>query len=681
MNPLEDLYPLFKEEASELIDRFGVLAGSLSLEEAADNRKRISEMLRIMHNLKGAARTVSHVGIERLAHQIETDLSPFDKANATVTKTVQDQLKAATSALQMLLETAEPEADGQALAAPKEVPQSEASKGASIRVDTARFDALMGSSGDLLMSRARMEARHRRFLQLTERIEKQAAKMGKSGDFYETICEMRSVIQTDNRDLIDFGHLTDKITQAMKHLRMVPLRLAEKEWRATVRNACGETGKRIDVVVNTGTIQLDKQVLDQLRDPMMHILRNAVSHGIETPEARRDAGKPEEGRIEINASLKGAMVQLTIRDDGRGIDLDRIRASAIRTKAVPPERLSQLSDKDLVDLLFHSGFSTSETVTQLSGRGVGLDVVRSNIEALGGNVRAEAAPEDGGAVFILSVPLSILSTVGLKVRSGATSYALPLEYVIKTVQAEEDEISQLDGHPVLSQKGADPIRLVHLSALVGDRRALKKTGKIVVLSRSNIQLGVLVDAIEEQYEFVTQPLPWNLEHISGVNGGSLMPDGTVVVVIDVPFLFEKALTASKPAYSNTPTQQPSGTSHIRRILVADDSLSVRTMEKNMLLDAGHEVSLAQDGDDAWEQLQNGVFDLVVSDIDMPKLNGFELTRRIRGSKRFDDLPVILVTSLDSAEHRAEGEQAGADEYIVKGTFDQKHLLDVVARYL
>ena len=687
-----ELTTVFKEEAAELIDRFGVLVDGFHSGSEAERQEIFSEMFRVIHNLKGAARTVGHQSIEKLSHQIEEDLAAHKNDIASIPQSLQSQLAEATTALQMLLdnepllenEPTAPQIEGERESRTDKTPSSR--NLTSIRVDIARFDELMGSSGDLLMSRARMEERHRRLKVLFDNLEHHIRNREDRFDgFAEPLQQMRELIQADNRDLIDFSHLTETITESMKRLRMVPLELAEREWREVVRKAGNAAGKTVDVTIHTGTIQLDKQVLDQLRDPMMHLLRNAVDHGLESPEERTAAGKPVKGRIDIDASLQGAMVQLSVHDDGRGVDREKVRKKAARTGLVEHTQLRRLSDDALLDLLFHPGFSTADIVTELSGRGVGLDVVRSRIEAVGGRVRIFSPPGAVGTAVVLSVPLSVLSTVGLHVKCGSTAYALPLEYVQHTAQLNHMNIDYMDGHMVMRQKDADPIRVVHLSTLVGETDQGETTpDKVVVLSRSNMLLGVLVDTIEGQYEFVTHSLPWNLEQIPGVSGGSLRPDGTVVVVLDVPYLFDQAgtsLTARGPRPSNGQDESDYRSVKPRRVLVVDDSLAARTMEKNILLEAGHEVTLAEDGEAAWKRLHEQSFDLLVSDVHMPYMDGLELTRRIRSSDRFQDLPVILVTSLDSAEAKAAGAAAGADEYIVKGTFEQQALLDVISRYL
>ena len=318
----------------------------------------------------------------------------------------------------------------------------------------------------------------------------------------------------------------------------------------------------------------------------------------------------------------------------------------------------------------------------MSGRGVGLDVVRGRIEALGGSVRLSPRDDRNGTDVCISVPLSILSRVGLHVGSGTTTYSFPLEYVVRTTRAREQDIEKMDGQRVLKQEDGDPIRLVRLSELLGHgEKSAGNPDKVVVLSRSNQLLGVLVERIEGHFEFISQSLPWNLERAPGVNGVSPRPDGSVIVDIDVPYLFEKAGGSALGYRSGSFSGAPGNVSRTRRVLVVDDSAAARTMAKNILLDAGYVVESAADGEGAWQLLKQHSFDLLVSDINMPKLDGLALTRRVRATAELRDLPIVLVTSLDKPEDKLAGAEAGADEYIVKGAFDQNSLLETVSKYL
>ncbi len=715
MNELEELERIFREEAQEFIDKLAVLLEELKTANAEQHRDILNEVLRLVHNIKGAARTVGFQDIENLAHAIEDALQPAKQVARAITADRFREILRGVTLMQLSLDgKAEPEQvlaliaslsrdnvptidnsssnDSQKTKETKETKETDPpSKGppetksqfrgsSSIRVDTLRFDRVMGFSGELLVSHARMAARHQRldsFLKEMQKLAKQAPENARL--FAPLLKQARPLIQEDRKDLLDFDHLTQEISEAMKQVRMVPLSRAEPEWRHTVREAAHQSAKEIGITIHTGDIELDKYVLDRLRDPMMHLLRNAVDHGIESAEERSAKGKPKTGRILIQTSVEGAMVRLEVNDDGRGIDLDKVNNAAQANGFISEDKRALLSAEETLELLFQPGFSTAYSVSRLSGRGVGLDVVRSQLEELGGSVGISSTANLGGTTFLLSVPLSILSTVGLFVRSGNTVYALPVEYVVRTLRIEPGEVKQVDGKTVIEMSHADPIRIVGLSDLMGAKKERPADKlKVIVLSRSDVQLGLVVDDIEGQQEFVIQALPWNLKSVPGVNGAIIRADGRLAISLDVPHVFENARLPTAERFK-WESRMPSG--EMKRILVVDDSMVSRTHGRNMLQAAGYQVTLAADGEEALAYLKKDSFDMVVSDVDMPKLNGFELTRTIRNSSLLNDLPIILVTTLDSPDDMAKGAEAGADEYVVKGTFDQQALLELVAKYI
>ncbi|MCP4679109.1 MAG: response regulator [Deltaproteobacteria bacterium] len=719
MDSTDELMEVFREEAAELIDKIAVQIESLRNAPPKKHRDIMVVILRVAHNLKGAARVVGVTDIENLAHAVEDALQPLrDNPEALTEERIQEILEGVT-VMQLVLEgkegsvraanelverlgsdageqkkettalrrePADPDRPAKEPVVPDQPAKETADaghrfeEGTSIRVDTARFDRVMDFAGELLVSQARMDSRHRRldnFYKELQRIVKKAP--GTADLLTPLINEIRQLIQEDRKELLDFGHLTAEINDAMKQVRMVPLKKAEPVWRRTIREAAHHLGKQIKATVFTGDIELDKHVLDLLRDPMTHLLRNAADHGIEPPDERVSKGKPRSGQVFIKAGVMGAMVHLEVSDDGRGIDLGKVRDSLIAKEIITAEKNASLSDEDALEYLFIPGFSTATSVSRLSGRGVGLDVVRSQVEELGGSVTISSSSRLGGITFQLSVPLSILSTLGLFVRVNDTTYALPVEYVVRTLRAKHGDIKQVDGKPIVQMSDADPIRIAWLSDLMGSQ--VKNTSgmlKVVVLSRFDVQLGLVVDAIEGQQEFVIKALPWNFTSVPGVNGAVIREDGRLAISIDVPHLFNTVRFPTGQARRQTRGKLSSTK---RRVLVVDDSMASRTMGRNILQEAGYDVTLAADGQEAWELLQKEPFELVVSDVDMPRLDGLGLTRMVRGSDKLRGLPVILVTSLDSPEDIAAGADAGADEYVVKGTFDQNSLLELVTKYI
>jgi two-component system, chemotaxis family, sensor kinase CheA len=314
----------------------------------------------------------------------------------------------------------------------------------------------------------------------------------------------------------------------------------------------------------------------------------------------------------------------------------------------------------------------------VSGRGVGLDVVRRRLLELGGQARI-APPTLGGTTFRLEVPATVVSTKGLLVRTHKASYILPTAFVSRTLRVTSSEVQRVDGGLAVHDQHGEPLRLRWLATLMGESREAD-TAKItiVVVSDGASRRGIVVEEIVAEVESVTKRLPWNVPQAHGVAGAMVLPSGEVAVVLDVPRL---VATNAGVEVSQDNAMQIAPTPARRRVLVVDDSLTSRTLERNILTAAGYEVEVAVDGELAWQVLQDSTFALVVSDVEMPKINGLELTRRIRGHAKLKNTPVILVTSLDKPNDLAQGAAAGANEYVVKGRFDQRTLLDAVARLL
>jgi two-component system chemotaxis sensor kinase CheA len=421
-------------------------------------------------------------------------------------------------------------------------------------------------------------------------------------------------------------------------------------------------------------VELDRQVIDALREPLAHLLRNALDHGLEGPEERAKAGKSPRGEIAVQARVRGATVEIEVIDDGRGIDAGRVLKRALELELVANEDAAR--DPAFLDtVLFTPGFSTARAVSSVSGRGVGLDVVRTRVTELGGQVTVTS--REPGTCFSLSVPTSVVSLRGLSVEAGKSTFVIPSMQVHRTLRVKTENVRSAEGGAVITTPEGEPLRLRWLSTAMGQARGDDANMLNVVVAADGLHRhGLVVDEIHGDTSFVIKRLPWNVRRTPGVIGATHKGDASLALVVDVTHLLRVQNGAGEERRVQTAPRRAA-----RRILVADDSLTSRTLERNILTGAGYEVEVVVDGEAAWRALEHGPFDLVVSDVQMPGLDGIQLTRRIRTSSRFANLPVILVTSLDRPEDVAEGARAGANEYIVKGRFDQKALLEAVSRLL
>ncbi|MBN2382453.1 response regulator [bacterium] len=723
MNEFEKLYQIFRTEALERVDELSQLFELLAESGISERSDIYASILRTAHNLKGAARTVGDEPIEQLAHHleeaflvsaekeeiaselIETAQNVLALINAIIAgtwhekdyiqlierlKTLGSKERKAREHEQALSsepgpDSAEPGStqSGQDRSTPVSSQSKSMEKGdiaLALRVDPDRLDQLLSYSGELLISEARIALHHyelQAFYKYINQMKREKPELVET--LNELSTKLRPLVHNARLDANNFKYLADSIITALEQVRMMPLHEMTSVWRRTVFETARLSKKQVRLDIQVGDTELDKVVLDNLKDAFMHLLRNAVDHGIELPAERTVCGKPIKGQILIVAQIDGNMIRLEISDDGRGLDPEKIGQAAVLNGFLKPEDLTEKSKQELLELIFLPGMSTAENVSTLSGRGVGLSIVRNQIVQLGGSVEISGNPTLGGTTFYLRIPISILSTTGLFVKDQGETYILPLEYVERTYRLSSDELKYVDGQPTITSENQEPLRLFWLSKLfeVSEPTEIHDSFlKVVILRCDTTKLGLVVEIVEGEKEFVAKRLPWNFKKVLGVNAVNIQADGSLSLVLDIPELFELI----KGHYSKRILMRPAKMVQ-KHILVVDDSLTSRALESNILKSAGYKVTLAVDGDDAWQKLQAQSYDLMISDIQMPGLNGFELTKRLRRDPQFKDLPIILVTNLSRPEDVAAGVAAGADEYVVKGKFEQTNLLEMVAKYL
>lgn len=670
------LIETFRQEATELLNE---LARILETQRAgATDPAAFIAARRVAHNLKGAALSVGAQRIIEPCHSLEDELEAV--ASSTVPPAA-DQIERwldLVSELQQAVEAPNlvprslPAAEG-TIAEPVVGPATPMES--TIRVETRRLDDVMSHVREVALTQTRLSQYGTHLLALEEELE-QATTSGMS--LGELLRRLRSLMEQNRQQLQEFGYLTDTLQASMNQVRMIPLANMAPLWQRTVRETAHDLDRPTQFEVLVGDVEVDIHLYELLKDPMLHILRNAVAHGIEPTDERQARGKQRVGQVRVEARADGAYVQLRVSDDGRGIDPKRVARRAVEHGWVTAEAADAMSESERCALIFLPGFSTAEVITTVSGRGMGLHSVQRNIEELGGSVSASSAPDANGTTFELRIPATILSVKGLLVKAGRVTYALPLHEVAQVAAVLATDLEQSEGAPMFRDSEGRPIRVRWLDALLGrGERKPQARLHLVVLRRTGQALALVVDGVVGEREFVARPLPWNLDDSSAINGALILPDGSVALSLDATALFVTAgqlRGAQRAAAPDEPVRS-------RRVLVVDDSLSVRTLEAQSLSSAGYEVSVFPDGKDAWEALQQSSFDLVVSDVQMPGMDGLELTTRIRASEKLRQLPIVLVTGLHSARDVTRGAEAGADEYIIKGQLDQEKLLRAVRRLL
>jgi two-component system chemotaxis sensor kinase CheA len=476
----------------------------------------------------------------------------------------------------------------------------------------------------------------------------------------------------------------DALVADTKKLLMLPCSTLFDIFPKLIRDLSKELGKEVDVSIEGVEITLDKRILAQIKDPLMHLLRNCIDHGIEKPEERVRQGKARRASLKLAIKqLDGGLNEVTISDDGAGINLARVQEMAIKGNYLTADAVAKLSKQEIISLIFHSSLSTSPMITELSGRGLGMAIVKDNITHLGG--RLEVHSEEGqGTTFVLLLPSTIASFRGVWIKCKGQSFILPTSSVTRVVRLQKEDIKQVENADTIAW-GGTMIPLIPLADVlqIGDKDNDKQKagGNFViaaVLTSSDQQLAFQVDEIVREQEVLVKPLSSPLLRVRNVSGATVLSSGQVIPVLNVSDLVKSARLL--PVASSRPTKKLFAEKEERKtILVVDDTITTRMLLKNILESAGYRVTATNDGLEAFSALQEEAFDLVVSDIEMPKMNGFELTANIRRDPKLAHTPVVLVTSLSSPEDREKGVQAGADAYFVKSRFDHSNLLDIIHR--
>jgi two-component system sensor histidine kinase and response regulator WspE len=474
-------------------------------------------------------------------------------------------------------------------------------------------------------------------------------------------------------------NLVHRLYDAVLACRMRPFADGVRTLPRTVRDLGRSLGKQIRLEILGEDTQVDRDILEKLDAPMGHLLRNAIDHGIEPPRDRVAVGKPEEGVLRIEARHSAGLLQITIADDGRGVDLDRLREAIVERKLTTTEVAQRLSEAEVLEFLFLPGFSMKETVTEISGRGVGLDVVQTMIRQVRGSIRISSQPGKG-TCFQLQLPLTLSVMRTLLVEIGGEPYAFPLAHIVRTLKVPRDAVEVLEGRQHFRLDGK-PVGLVSAQQVLGGDAPKSDCDELSVLivGDPGNTYGLITDRFLGERELVVQPLDPRFGKIKDIAAGALMEDGLPVLIVDVEDMLcsiEKIVSGGRLHRIERGSETSVGKSR-KRVLVVDDSLTVRELERKLLDHAAYEVEVAVDGMDGWNAVRAGSFDLVVTDIDMPRMDGIELVARIKRDPDLKSIPVMIVSYKDREEDRRRGLDAGADYYLTKASFHDETLLHAV----
>jgi two-component system, chemotaxis family, sensor histidine kinase and response regulator WspE len=445
-----------------------------------------------------------------------------------------------------------------------------------------------------------------------------------------------------------------------------------------VRDLGRTLGKQVKLeIVGLGT-QVDRDLLEKLDAPLGHLLRNSLDHGIESSEDRCAAGKPLEGTVRLEARHSAGMLQVIVSDDGAGIDLEKLRGTIVDRNLTTAEMADKLSEAELLEFLFLPGFTMKPNVTEISGRGVGLDVVQDMIKQVRGTVRV-ASERGRGTRFLLQLPLTLSVVRTLLVDIGGEPYAFPLAYIVRTLKLPKVQVELLEGRQHFAFEGRRVGLVTAHQVFETVEPAAADELPVIVLGNNNYTYGIVVDRFLGERELVVQPLDPRLGKIKDISAGALMEDGSPVLIVDVEDMIrsvDKLVSGGRLSRIGR-TLSSNGDKKHKRVLVVDDSLTVRELERKLLGNRGYEVEIAVDGMDGWNALRTGQFHLVVTDIDMPRMDGFELVGMIKKDPVLKALPVMIVSYKDREEDRMRGLDAGADYYLTKGSFHDETLIQAV----
>lgn len=495
---------------------------------------------------------------------------------------------------------------------------------------------------------------------------------------------LRSMSKTAAQDRHDVSRRVDDLLLDSKQLVMLPFSTLTDLFPKLVRDLSREQGKSVDLVIRGGEVEIDKRILEQMKDPLIHLLRNSIDHGIETRRVPGQHNKSSRATLLLAATLIGGnKVEIVVSDDGAGIDLARVKQSAISRGIITPDVGRNLDERKTLDLIFQSEVSTSPMITEISGRGLGLAIVREHCEKLGGHVTVDSTL-GRGTTFAITLPLTLATFRGILVQSHDQTFVVPTAYVTRVARIKLSDVKTVENRETISFEGR-ALALAHLAVVLDLEARLAKTPSgdsvpVIVLGTGHEQIAFAVDAILHDEEVLAKSFSRPLSRVRNMAGATVLASGKIAPILNVADLIKSArVRVARSTGSSAPSPAAPAAARSRSVLLAEDSITSRMLLKGILESAGYRVTTAVDGMDAWTLLHTADFDLVVSDVEMPRLNGFDLCARIRADKKTADKPVVLVTALATSADRERGIDVGASAYIVKSSFDQGNLLEIIRR--
>ena len=729
-----ELLPIFLEEAQELVPQ---VAGDLrDWKTNPQDRKIADAVKRGLHTLKGSARMAGAIRLGELAHIMESRIEfalEAGELSAAVFDDLQGQMDRLSADIDRMrhapapagtAEAPKPAAPAPTASAPAPMAAPAPQPAAMLRVNADRLDYLINESGEVAIARARIEAELRqvkqslaeldesisrlrmqlkeveiqadsqmqnrrsvldereqefdplefdRYTRLQELTRMMAEGLNDAGSIQQAL--IKNLGETDAA-LLQQARIGRELQQDLMRMRALPFGNLSERLHRIVRQTARDTGKKAELEIDGAQVELDRSVLERIAAPLEHLIRNSLAHGIEDPAARIAAGKPEAGRIAIALRQEANQIVIGVTDDGRGIDYQRLRQKAIDKGLIGADRA--LSEEEESQLLFLSGLSTAESVTELAGRGVGMDVVKTEVAGIGGRIEVTTS-RDRGATFTIYLPLTLAVTQTVLVRAGTMHAAILASAVEQVLRVKADQLVAHYEKGSVSFQGHD-YPLHYLRELLGHRGAtdIQASNSVLLVRGANQRAAIHVDQLSGNREMVVKNIGPQLARLPGVSGATVMPDGSIVLILNPVQLAARrqqvlTRTAGMEVTSNVTAEAPI-------VMVVDDSITVRKITTRLLEREGYRVLTARDGVDALEQLKNERPAVMLIDIEMPRMDGFDLTRNVRGDPKTMDIPIIVISSRSAPKHRSRAAELGVNVYLGK-PYEESDLLQQIATFV
>ncbi|MEO5357983.1 MAG: hybrid sensor histidine kinase/response regulator [Nitrospirae bacterium YQR-1] len=710
---------IFVDEAKEHLAKAS--EGIAILEKDPTDVENLNAIFRIAHTIKGSARMVKLVPIADVAHKLEDVLEALRSNRIEVTRQVISALYAGVDVMSELVESAglgadisgagtcvcrvleqltgmteepgdlqeKPEIKQQGPTPQLPVkPIAEIKTIETLRINADKLDTLIKLMGEIVTQQIRLKERVSEVKEVVRLSKKHIIKLDAMAEnfpehkgLFHNASQIYSRLKNLAAGLINDGNVQELLNESLQEvaltMRMVPLSTVFDSFGKTIRDMSRALGKDVNFKVEGGQTELDKKLVEKIADPLIHMIRNSLDHGIEESPVRKAAGKPEVGTIALRAYYDSGNVVIEVADDGAGIAIEKLKNKALQRRLFDKSTLNAMSETQVFDLIFYPGLSTAAIITDVSGRGVGMDVVKKNIvDELKGTISVESKPGQGTR-FIIRVPMTLAIMGLILVETSGMVFALPKSSVAEIVKVPEAELVNVVHSKALRLR-EQLIPVERLSGILhlpdSDNNGKKTETLILIVSIADEKFGLVIDSIVDEENMVIKPLPGHMRNLSLVSGVTVSGKNEIISLLNVSGIIKAAREAAGRTKAVKLVHKDKTTI---KILVVDDSINTREIEKSILESYGYEVDMAEDGIEALEKTAQNKYDVVITDVEMPHLDGFALTQRLRQDDRYVHTPVIIVTSREKEEDKRRGIAAGADAYIIKGTFEQTNLLNTI----